>query len=58
MGSTMDVQSDYLTVMGIVFQRKAMPVVDSCLAIQNFRRAIGHLLASQLLGRIVIEVNP
>ena len=57
-GSTMGTQADYLTVMDLVFQGKLTPVVDSVFPIQEFRRAIEHMLAGDMFGKIVIEVNP
>jgi len=57
-GSTMGTQADYLTVMDLVFQGKLLPVVDSVFPMQDFRRAMEHMLAGDMFGKILIEVNP
>ncbi len=57
-GSTMGTQADYLTVMDLVFQGKLLPVVDSVFPMQDFRRAVEHMLAGDMFGKIVIEVQP
>jgi len=56
-GSTMGTQADYLTVMDLVFQGKLLPVVDSVFPMQDFRRAMEHMLAGDMFGKILIEVN-
>lgn len=57
-GSTMGTQADYLSVMDLVFQGKLLPVVDSVFPMQDFRRAMGYMLAGDMFGKILIEVNP
>jgi NADPH:quinone reductase-like Zn-dependent oxidoreductase len=57
-GSTMGAQDDYLTVMTLVFQGRLRPVIDSVFAMADFRQAMERLVAGDMFGKIVIEINP
>ncbi len=57
-GSTMGTQDDYLTVMTLVFQSRLRPVIDAIFPITNFRAAMERLIAGEMFGKIVIEINP
>lgn len=57
-GSTMGAQDDYLTAMTLVFQGRLRPVIDSVFAMEDFRQAMERLVAGDMFGKIVIEINP
>jgi NADPH:quinone reductase-like Zn-dependent oxidoreductase len=57
-GSTMGTQDDYLTVMTLVFQGRLRPVIDAVFAMADFRQAMERLVAGDMFGKIVIEINP
>jgi NADPH:quinone reductase-like Zn-dependent oxidoreductase len=56
-GSTMGTQSDYETVMGLVFAGKLDPVVDSVYPLADYRSALEHMLGAGQFGKILVEVG-
>ena len=54
-GSTMGSQSDYLTVMNLVFAGKLNPIVDSVYPLTDFRPAIERMMANEQFGKILID---
>ena len=56
-GSTMGAQSDYTTVMNLVFQGRLQPVVDSVFELQQFRSAMARMLADEMFGKILMKVG-
>jgi len=56
-GSTMGTQDDYLRVMGLAFQGKLEPVVDSVFPMVDFRQAMTRMMADQQFGKILIEIG-
>jgi len=57
-GSTMGTQDDYQTVMALVFQDRLRPVIDAVFPMAGFRQAMERLVAGDMFGKIVIEINP
>lgn len=56
-GSTMGSQEDYWRVMGLVFQGKLDPVVDSVHPMGEFRQAIARMMENAHFGKILIAVG-
>ncbi len=56
-GSTMEALGRYLTVMTLDAGR-LRPVIDSVFAMADFRQAMERLVAGDMFGKIVIEINP
>jgi NADPH:quinone reductase-like Zn-dependent oxidoreductase len=57
-GSTMGAQEDYQRVMALVFQERLRPVIDAVFPMAEFRQAMERLIAGEMFGKIVVEVNP
>lgn len=55
-GSTMSTRVEFATVMGLVFDGKLRPVVDSVLPLAEIRAAHEKLERGQVLGKIVLKV--
>lgn len=56
-GSTMGTQSDYLTVMDLVFRGRLCPIVDSVFPLDQFEAAMTRMLSDEMFGKIVIKVG-
>ncbi|MCL4346964.1 MAG: zinc-binding dehydrogenase [Candidatus Thermoplasmatota archaeon] len=56
-GSTMGDPSDFNTVMGLVFDRKLEPVVDSVFSLRDAARAQQHMEKGEHIGKIVLVVG-
>ena len=56
-GSTMGSQDDYQRVMGLIFQGKLDPVVDSVYPLRDFSQAITRMMADQQFGKILLEIG-
>ena len=56
LGSTMGTHEDYLRVMQLIFENKLDPVVDSVFAMQDFSKAIQHMLDGEQFGKILIKI--
>lgn len=55
-GSTMGAQADYLQVMGLVFQGRLKPIVDTVYGMAEFPAAIGRMMENQQFGKILIQI--
>ena len=55
-GSTMGSQADYLRVMGLVFQGKLDPIVDTVYPMQEFSAAMTRMMDNQQFGKILIQI--
>ncbi len=56
-GSTMGSQADYWRVMGLVFQGKLDPIVDTVYAMSEFPAAMTRMLENQQFGKILIRIG-
>jgi len=56
-GSTMGSQADYWQVMGLVFQGKLNPIVDTVYAMAEFPAAITRMMENQQFGKILLRIG-
>jgi NADPH:quinone reductase-like Zn-dependent oxidoreductase len=56
-GSTMGTDDDYRRVMGLVFQGKLHPIVDSVYRPADFAQAMAHMMSDSQFGKILIDLS-
>jgi NADPH:quinone reductase-like Zn-dependent oxidoreductase len=56
-GSTMGTHADYETVMGMIFDGRLHPVIDSIYPLDEGLTALQRLQAQDVMGKLVLSVN-
>ncbi len=56
-GSTMGTHADYETVMGMVFDGRLRPVIDSIYPLEDGLTALRRLQAGEVMGKLVLSIG-
>ncbi|HRO90302.1 MAG TPA: zinc-binding dehydrogenase, partial [Promineifilum sp.] len=56
-GSTMGTSVDYETVMGLIFQGKLRPIIDSVYPLEEGGKALQRLSEGDVVGKLVLRIR-